>query len=451
MSSSGCVLWKIAVLVSVGFAHSTLYEGLCSSSLPGEDWRGETSQPVGSEQFRPERDETPRLNIGNDPVARRAFVREATLHAWRGYAEKAWGTDELKPLSGRGENTLGGVGATIVDSLSTLYILGFKDEFEEAKSWVESELNFDEVGEVIVFETVIRILGGLLSAYHLSGEEVFLHKAEDLGRRLQKSFKSKTGFPFPRCDLNSTSCGFHRDYGKHVLLAEIGSIQLEYRALSFHSNDQSAGALREHAERVIAMLNEMGPKENKGLIPYLLDINSGRFASGYITLGSPSDSYFEYLLKTWIQGGRQEDMFRDMFLDVMDGIFAFALVFVGDGVTILQEIAGNSQPRKKMDHFTCYLPGVVTLGLELASFEERKIWMSFAENVTSTCFGMYRWSPCGLAAEHIELDEDDFLYFSGGYMLRPEVTEALFYMWRSTHEQKYREWGWEIFENIDRW
>jgi len=54
-------------------------------------------------------------------------------------------------------------------------------------------------------------------------------------------------------------------------------------------------------------------------------------------------------------------------------------------------------------------------------------------------------------AEHIELDEDDFLYFSGGYMLRPEVTEALFYMWRSTHEQKYREWGWEIFENIDRW
>lgn len=94
----------------------------------------------------------------------------------------------------------------------------------------------------------------------------------------------------------------YRDYGKHVLLAEIGSIQLEYRALSFHSNDQSAGALREHAERVIAMLNEMGPKENKGLIPYLLNINSGRFASGYITLGSPSDSYFEYLLKTWIQG-----------------------------------------------------------------------------------------------------------------------------------------------------
>ena len=43
---------------------------------------------------------------------------------------------------------------------------------------------------VNVFETTIRVLGGLLAAYHLSEEEGLLRKAEDLGRRLAKAFDS---------------------------------------------------------------------------------------------------------------------------------------------------------------------------------------------------------------------------------------------------------------------
>lgn len=57
-------------------------------------------------------------------------------HAWRGYREHAWGRDELKPISGRGQDNWGGMGVTLVDSLDTLWIMGLKKEFEEAKQWV---------------------------------------------------------------------------------------------------------------------------------------------------------------------------------------------------------------------------------------------------------------------------------------------------------------------------
>jgi mannosyl-oligosaccharide alpha-1,2-mannosidase len=32
------------------------------------------------------------------------------------------------------------------------------------------------------------------------------------------------------------------------------------------------------------------------------------------------------------------------------------------------------------------------------------------------------------------------------YILRPEVLETYFYMWRLTKEQKYRDWAWEAVQ-----
>lgn len=50
-------------------------------------------------------------------------------------------------------------------------------EFDEAKEWIARNLTFDVNKYVNLFETTIRVLGGLLSAYHLSGERIFLEKA----------------------------------------------------------------------------------------------------------------------------------------------------------------------------------------------------------------------------------------------------------------------------------
>ena len=50
-------------------------------------------------------------------------------------------------------------------------------EFAEAREWVSTELSFNKNVDVNLFETTIRILGGLLSTYHLSGDPMFLEKA----------------------------------------------------------------------------------------------------------------------------------------------------------------------------------------------------------------------------------------------------------------------------------
>ena len=85
--------------------------------------------------------------------------------------------DELKPVSNKSHNWLG-LGATLVDCLDNLWIMGMKDEFYEARDWVAQHLHFDRASGISMFETVIRILGGLLSAFELSKEKIFLSKAQ---------------------------------------------------------------------------------------------------------------------------------------------------------------------------------------------------------------------------------------------------------------------------------
>ena len=77
-----------------------------------------------------------------------------------------------------------------------MFIMNLKDEFKEARDWVENSLSFDIDKDVNLFETTIRVLGGLLSTYHLSSDNVFLEKAKDLGTRLMGSFTSPSGSYF---------------------------------------------------------------------------------------------------------------------------------------------------------------------------------------------------------------------------------------------------------------
>ena len=67
----------------------------------------------------------------------------AAEHSWQAYTAYAWGMDELMPLTDRGKNSFGGLGATIVDSLDTLWLLGMTDAFKAARDWVADSLQFD--------------------------------------------------------------------------------------------------------------------------------------------------------------------------------------------------------------------------------------------------------------------------------------------------------------------
>lgn len=118
---------------------------------------------------------------------RKVLVRNAMQHIWDHYSQEGiFGSDEIKPVSNTRKD-IDGVARTLVDSLDTLWIMGLKDEFYQARDYVRDHLTHESIKKnTSVFETNIRSLGGLLSAYDWSKDEVFLNKAIDLGNRLIK-------------------------------------------------------------------------------------------------------------------------------------------------------------------------------------------------------------------------------------------------------------------------
>ena len=110
---------------------------------------------------------------------RQRAVVEAFKHAWRAYKAYAWGKDELKPIS-KDSNEWFNLGLTLVDALDTMWVMGLTEEFNEAREWVAKEMVVAQDKDVNLFETTIRVMGGLLSTYHLTQDELFLERAVSL-------------------------------------------------------------------------------------------------------------------------------------------------------------------------------------------------------------------------------------------------------------------------------
>ena len=123
-----------------------------------------------------------RTPIGTPPSMKRTKRQEAVVqafkHAWKAYTQYAWGKDEVNPISHTGSATLFNMGLTIVDSLDTLWIMGLREEYERARGWVSENLDIERNSNTVsVFECTIRILGGLLGIFHLTGDKMYLEKA----------------------------------------------------------------------------------------------------------------------------------------------------------------------------------------------------------------------------------------------------------------------------------
>ena len=107
---------------------------------------------------------------------RQKAVVSAFKHAWKAYKTYAFGHDELKPISKTFSEWFV-LGLTLIDSLDTMWLMNLKDEYKEAREWVDKNLHVERSGDVNLFETTIRILGGLLSIYHLTNDDMYLKKA----------------------------------------------------------------------------------------------------------------------------------------------------------------------------------------------------------------------------------------------------------------------------------
>lgn len=130
-------------------------------------------------------------------------MKESFLHSWTGYKEHGWLRDEVAPISGQYRDTFGGWAATLVDSLDTLWIMGFKQDFEVAVAAAETiDFTTTEADIINVFETTIRYLGGFLAAYDISEGKYpgLLKKAVEVGELLMSCFDTPNRMPISRWD-----------------------------------------------------------------------------------------------------------------------------------------------------------------------------------------------------------------------------------------------------------
>ncbi|MEJ2816117.1 glycoside hydrolase family 47 protein [Caulobacter sp. CCG-8] len=222
-----------------------------------------------------------------------ADVRSEFQWAWRGYVAKAWGKDEINPVSGTSSSFFvegHDLGLSLVEALDTLWIMGLDAEFQAGVDWVKQNLDFDVDGNAQVFETNIRLVGGLLSAHLACGDPVLLAKARDLADRLAKAFEaSPHGLPYRYVNLRT---GASSD--PETNLAEIGTYLSEFGVLS-----QLTGDRRYFDMAKRAMRHALDRRSKIGLMAANIHAVTGEFTSRNASIDVYADSFYEYLQDGW--------------------------------------------------------------------------------------------------------------------------------------------------------
>lgn len=434
---------------------------------------------------------------------RRERVRDAFKQSWKAYENHAWGYDVFKPISRKGTQMVpNGMGWIIVDALDTLMLMNLTTELTHARDWVSKSLTYDQDHDVNTFETTIRMLGGLLTAHYLSttfpdmapvkstagsvSEDLYLEKATDLADRLLGAYESQSGVPYASVNLHTMKgIQSHADGGASST-AEAASLQLEMKYLAKLTGEVHYW---EKAEKVMQVIDNNGMED--GLLPIFIYADGGNFRGSNIRLGSRGDSYYEYLIKQYLQTSLQEPVYLDMWDQSLQGVQKHLITYSKRAnLTILGERPNglHSDLLPKMDHLVCFMPGTIALavteGKTLAEAKRSPTWgakqeseMELARQLMKTCWGMYATTATGLAPEiaHFELhdpaammrdgvlqspetlSDDSNVDWKADYVIkpadthnlqRPETVESLFYMWRITGDETYRNWGWQMFESF---
>jgi len=227
-----------------------------------------------------------------DWAALGADVKAEMRWAWANYRAHAWGKDDFLPVSG-GSRAFPlrdhHLGLSLIEAMDTLWLMGLDAEFADALGWVKDHLDFDVDGEVSVFETSIRLVGGLLSAHLACNDPVLLAKARDLADRLLPAFATPTGIPYRYVNLKT---GAVRDPATNP--AETGTYIPEYGILSRLTGDPR---YRDAAARALAAMYDR--RSPIGLLADKIDARTGQWLSRRATIGPPSDSFYEYCWDGW--------------------------------------------------------------------------------------------------------------------------------------------------------
>eukprot|EP01083_Nonionella_stella_P086024 238726_1 len=421
---------------------------------PGQQWRQppQGGQPVGGQ---PQGGQP----MGGQPSGegatgealvayRRGEIVKEFKSVWDAYSRDAFGKDLYLPFSRKGMDTAN-MGLQVIDAMDTLVILGMDKEFDRCKAWVLNNLNAAELGEVGLFETTIRVIGGLLSAHTLKPDPALLGKAQDIANRIRFAF-SDSGIPFTQLDVKRNLANNPTWTGGSSLTSEVMSIQLEFQLLTRLTGHQIYERLADRTTE--SVLNADRPN---GLFAEHISPKSGQFTSNVFGFGASIDSAYENLLKQWLFSGKSESRgyLAKTYYKSIDSMMERLLKYSKpSNLAYLATLEKNSV-RHSMEILTCFVPGMLALG---ATPENPKAaeHLKVAEELAYTCYQLHKRMGSGLAPEVVIFSDNvnDFRIrkVDAKGLLRPETIESLFVLYRTTKKEKYREWAWEIFESMRR-
>lgn len=354
-----------------------------------------------------------------------AQVKSEFLHAWNGYKKYAWGHDDIMPLSKTykdwyGETLL----MTPVDALDSLYLLGFKTEADTTRKYIVENLSFDKDISVQNFEITIRILGGLLSAYQMTGDKKLLALADDLGTRLLPVFDSPTGMPYRYVNLKTG-----KTKGEVSNPAETGTLLIEFGTLAKLTKkpvffDKAKRALVETYKR----------RSPIGLIGTNINVETGKWTNTESHISAEIDSFYEYLLKCAILF--DDDDCRKMWEESIAAINKYLADEVRGGELWYGYADMNTGKRTKTNSgaLDAFLPAVLALSGDL----ER------AKRLQDSSFKM--WTKHGIEPEVINYQT--MVVEHAAYHLRPEIVESAYYLYQYTGEEKYLQMGKTFFDDF---
>jgi len=371
--------------------------------------------------------------------ARQAMIRDEIkamfYHAYENYLRHAFPMDELKPLSCQGVNSMGRYSLTLVDALDTLVVMGNYSEFEKRVWWIIENLNFNTDVEVSVFETNIRILGGLLAAHllitHTSlplittrpyrGE--LLNLAYDLGSRLLVAFNTSTKIPYGTINLQK---GVMPNETTITATACAGTFGLEFGVLSKLTGDQRFIDTAKNAVRAV-----WKRRSSLGLVGNHIDIQTGYWSHRDAGIGSGVDSFFEYLLKCAIYFNDDEllEIFEEAYSVIQKYLKKDHWYFEVDMFrgTIVWPLFNSLQ---------AYWPGLEVL---------------FGE-VHKAALTMHKFHSIvqkfGLVPEGYNIVTGKVQKGQAGYPLRPEMAESLYFLSRATRDSRWYEYGLDLVYSI---
>jgi len=351
-------------------------------------------------------------------------VRTEFLHAWNSYEGYAWGHDALRPLSKTAHDWYGQpLLMTPVDALDTLILMHLDAEAAKTRSLIVSDLSFDRDIYVKNFEVTIRLLGGLLSSYQLTGDKRLLNLAEDLGSRLLPVFNSPTGIPYVYVNLRTG-----QTRGTVTNPAETGTLLLEFGTLSKLTGRP---LFYEKAKR--ALVETFNRRSPPGLVGENINVETGAWTSTDSHISGGIDSYYEYLWKCWRLFG--DNQCRDMWNASILAVNKYLADETGGELWYGHaDMQTGKRTETTYGALDAFFPALLALSGDL----ER------SRRLQASSFKM--WNLYGIEPE--TLDYRTMRVVAGSYHLRPEIVESTYYLYHYTGDPKYRRMGEKMFDDF---